>query len=790
MRAVILIAVCLAGHSDAADLEASSGLELSTAAQTREASLEAEWGGLLDPETKVVKYKTPVQRVVFLLKKMKAELEAEQAKEAELYDKMVCWCQTNDKEKTKAVDDEDTRISELEAEIEQRTVLSGKLLVLIDKLKAEITSMVAKKEKSLTIREGEAAEFKTNEAALVKAIAQLKNAIIVPSRNFPEGSLLQGNSAVVTALRTVLRDVAVRYDMMQGDDLSAGGRNLLSQRLEMAFVSMHAETNRASQGELAAQGIERSILGALDARGAADVSKLPLKYAERYLASQAERLEAKAGTTLLQQPSANAGSYSAGSGVILGILKQMKEDFEKELGDITGAESKAIVEYKSFYAELIHSLEVAKRKLDELQGQYYENKKLLSDAKGLLKLLRVQRGKDVEFLRNLRLICQDLDHQWMLRTKARMAEIKGVAEALAILTEDDNRELMTKTVTLLEEESTAGARARANAAMALRRAAQSPDFEMDDLLSAWKGRSARRPALASVSGPRAQLSTLAVSVELDAFTKVKAAMDKLIAELQAEQKEEVELKLFCEEEFDTNEKMTYKGEEKKKDLEAEIESLAALIKKLTEEQEAAEARIVEAKKEMKWASEDRELENAEYQQSVADQRATQVILKKALDKLAAVYKTQKRGNAAALSQQTPPVQFAPMKQHGGSSVVMGLIEQIIEDSKKTEAAEVASEKEAQASYETFITNTNEEIAGLTSMIIQKSKAVEGAKLDTQTAQGDLASTQAELESLAATKADLHDQCDFVVKNFDIRQKARLNEIEAIQEAKAILSGAK
>merc|ERR1719454_1876173 len=115
--------------------------------------------------------------------------------------------------------------------------------------------------------------------------------------------------------------------------------------------------------------------------------------------------------------------------------------------------------------------------------------------------------------------------------------------------------------------------------------------------------------------------------------------------------------------------MTYKGEEEKKDLQDKIESLAALIKKLTEEQEAAEARIAEAKKEMKWASEDRESENAEYQQSVADQRATQVILKKALDKLAAVYKTQKRGNVALDQQtQTPPVQFAPMKQHGGSSV--------------------------------------------------------------------------------------------------------------------------
>merc|ERR1719299_116362 len=196
---------------------------------------------------------------------------------------------------------------------------------------------------------------------------------------------------------------------------------------------------------------------------------------------------------------------------------------------------------------------------------------------------------------------------------------------------------------------------------------------------------------------------------------VKAAMDKMVADLKAEQEEEVEFKLFCDSEFDANEKMTYKKTEEKEDLEAKIESLAALIKKLTEEIAAATERIAEAKKEQLAASTDREAENAEYQQVIADQRATQVILKKALDKLAAVYKTQKRGNAA-LDQQTPPVQFAPMKQHGGSSVVMGLIEQIIEDSKKTEAEAVAGEKDAQSSYETFIKNSNTEIAELTTMI--------------------------------------------------------------------------
>merc|ERR1719171_146847 len=328
---------------------------------------------------------------------------------------------------------------------------------------------------------------------------------------------------------------------------------------------------------------------------------------------------------------------------------------------------------------------------------------------------------------------------------------------------------------------------RRNKAVAtLRTAAQGPSFDADDLLDAWHNR--KSPSL--VSGARAQLSTLAVTVQLDSFTKVKAAMDKMVADLKKEQEEEVKFKLFCDEEFDANEKMTYKKTEEKEDLEAKIESLAALIKKLNEEIAAATERIAEAKKEQLAASTDREAENAEYQQVVADQRATQVILKKALDKLAAVYKTQKRGNSAFLEKQTPPVQFTPYKQNAGSSPVMGLIEQIIEDSKKTEAEEVKGEAAAQAGYETFIKDANEEIATLTTLINEKTKAIEGAKLDTETAKGDLAATEAELQSLADYLADLHGQCDFIVKNFDIRQKARLNEIEAIQQAKAILSGMK
>jgi len=47
----------------------------------------------------------------------------------------------------------------------------------------------------------------------------------------------------------------------------------------------------------------------------------------------------------------------------------------------------------------------------------------------------------------------------------------------------------------------------------------------------------------------------------------------------------------------------------------------------------------------------------------------------------------------------------------------------------------------------------------------------------------------ELEDLSNYNAELHTSCDFIIKNFDIRQTARDEEIEALKQAKAILSGA-
>merc|ERR1719261_1903068 len=69
---------------------------------------------------------------------------------------------------------------------------------------------------------------------------------------------------------------------------------------------------------------------------------------------------------------------------------------------------------------------------------------------------------------------------------------------------------------------------------------------------------------------------------------------------------------------------------------------------------------------------------------------------------------------------------------------------------------------------------------------EKSKSEE-AKVATEDAHH---ATVLELEQLASYKGELHSSCDFVMKNFEIRQTARMEEMEALKQAKAILSGAK
>jgi len=749
---------------------AALSADLSGSARARQQSLERAWSHDLSSSVTGV---SPIKRVVNLLSKMKAELEKEAANESEMYDKMVCWCETNEKEKTKAVADAEAKDKDLMAEIEERSASVGELVATIDMLKKQIAEDTASLKKATAIREKAAAEFLETEKDLVQTITNLGNAVGVLAKHH-EGSFLQMNGPLVSGLRVLLRSAAMKYEMLHGET-GVGLR-------QYQTVFLQSETKQTSSAE-------QALLSALDVHGESVPDSLPLKFAQRLVAKSAAGAPRQAGSFLQAAPS--AGSYNAASGGIYGIMTQMLEEFKAQLSTAQKDEKKAAEDFAGLEEAKSEQIAVTKEKLDDMESGSSENLKALADAKEDLAMTRKQRTMDVKFLRNLQDQCNDLDKQWERRSATRAAEIEAVSETLAILTEDEARDLMAKSVTLLQKRmgtvATAASR-RYRAATFLRRAAQVPDFEADDLLAAWRGRH-----LATTSGvaggPRAQLSTLVMSIQLDSFAKIKALMDKMVAELKNQQQEEVEFKAYCTKEFDKTEKAVYEKKQEKKDLEAKIEKLDILMKKLAKDIKKAKKQIAESSDEIKKASKSREAENAEFQTVVADQRATQVILKKALSRLEDFYKKGK-GNKLVLAEQEPPVKFNSYKKNAGASPVMGLIEQIIEDSEKLVAEATEAEYKAQGEYEKFVTDSNAIINELSKDVEVKTKATATAKGETAEAKGDHENAVGELESLAEYDADLHGECDFVLKNFDIRQKARLQEMEAIQAAKGILSGAK
>merc|ERR1719221_1219087 len=160
----------------------------------------------------------------------------------------------------------------------------------------------------------------------------------------------------------------------------------------------------------------------------------------------------------------------------------------------------------------------------------------------------------------------------------------------------------------------------------------------------------------------------------------------------------------------------------KASLETKIADLEKSMKQLSKEIETTTAAVAEMQKQMKRASENREAENADYQQTVKDQRLTQMILAKALQRMKQVYALLQQGDAqepGAPHIQTSgnhtdpgngPARFTEYGLHSGGGKVVAMLEKVLADSRKTEDEAIAAEQDSQAAYEIFMKDSNKAIA--------------------------------------------------------------------------------
>merc|ERR1719386_477100 len=211
---------------------------------------------------------------------------------------------------------------------------------------------------------------------------------------------------------------------------------------------------------------------------------------------------------------------------------------------------------------------------------------------------------------------------------------------------------------------------------------------------------------------------------------------------------------------------------------------------------ADHAEILELRTQLKRSGEAKNKENADFQETVADQRATQKLLTAALGVLKGFYE---RPDAPALVQAKegfqqpagppPPPGFKKAADNAQSGGVMNMIQTIIDDAKAMEAEAIAGEEQAQQAYEDFVKDTNAAVIALQKDIATKTEQharEEQGKVAEETTRDEKIT---DIEQLKKENLDLHTQCDYMIKNFDIRIEARDAEVQALKEGLATFGGA-
>merc|ERR1719352_2039953 len=392
--------------------------------------------------------------------------------------------------------------------------------------------------------------------------------------------------------------------------------------------------------------------------------------------------QSDAVTAFLQQPAAfleqpvAAQSYAPQSGQIFGILKQMKETFETNLSASQKEELAAQDEFEQMKSAKLAEIAAAKKQVETKTVELAETDEKCATAKEDLESTKDALSADEKFLLDLKTKCKQTDEEMAERTKTRNEEIAAVSEAISILNADDAHDMFSKTLGFTQVNAVldVSKRQRRQAIKILKDAAKK-------------------------SG-NAELAMLAATAQLDAFTKVISAIEEMVVGIEKQKADEIKHRDFCIADLALNEKNTAVGTDEKGDIEAKIADLKSSIDTLTKDIETKKAEVAEMEVQAKRAGEDREMENAEFQETVADQRATQEILNKALARLQAFYAKKaflqakaKQTPGAAAPPPPPPPGFSEYKNSSGAGGVVAMLQGIINDAKNMERKAIMAESD-------------------------------------------------------------------------------------------------
>jgi len=671
----------------------------------------------------------PIRKVVNMLQLMSEKIEKEGEKEEALFKKFQCYCKTGGGTLEEGIAALEQKIPELESSIEED---GSKHAQLTEDLKAHKADRSAAKKavaEATAIREKEAAAYAEKHAEATADIEALAGAEAAIAKGMGE-SFLQTNTAA--QLRKVVS--LARLSDVDRDDV-------------LAFLS---------QGE--------------------------------------------------------SNGYAPASGQILGIIKQLKEEMQKDDADATSDEDASIKDFEALVgakkkeiAALTSAIETKTQRVGELAVGVTQVKQALEDATESL-------AEDKKFLADLGKMCEEKAKQWEEIQKTRAEELLALAETIKVLNDDDALDLFKKTLP--------SASASFVQIQVTEKATRSRAIEIVDGARKW----AKSPGLDFVA--------LALRGKKVGFEKVLKMIDSMVGILKEEQVSDNKKKEQCAADLDRTDDEKKALVRLESDTQTAIEDAKASIESLKEEITALTAGIKALDKSVAEATAQRKDENADFKELMQSDTTAKELLKFAKNRLNKFYnpKLYKPVTQAPLSEEDqivvnmggtlaptpppggiagtgigfvqirahksreapppPPETFGAYKKKGeDSGGVIAMIDLLIKDLDKEMTQAKTEEKNAQEEYEQLMKDSAEKRAEDAKTLQNKESAKASTEENLSKHEGDLKETQQNLMATEEEISALHGACDWLMQHFDVRKEARDNEIDALQKAKAVLSGA-
>lgn len=467
-------------------------------------------------------------------------------------------------------------------------------------------------------------------------------------------------------------------------------------------------------------------------------------------------------------------SGSVPSGQVLGMLKQMKEDMGSDLKDMQTAEKKRLAEHLSLMEAKQKQQEVAMKAMEEKMLRLGELKVEMQVMKDDMKDQTEAQKENLEFATALNKT-EEKQQAWNEYQAAQAEELQALTETVQFLSQDQVSDTL-KAVSTSALVDTGVARTRRAEALSLSFLQTSEVEATGDSFEL------------ALRGQRGQ-----------GMDDVLRHIDDLHEVLDKEQASDEERQTYCETKL-------RRAANAKSTKQREVEDATSIIATFQNELDTVkgqigslQARMEELDQQVAKTTSARQAERAVFEKSRDTNNAAMELLEIAEKRLRRYYAaslvqrskadTSSSSKVRSMSHSAPEADLSYQKQGGGALRVLELFHVLKADVQKQTSMLVSEDSIGQSEYENLVKNSNQKKMADNRSLGSKQAAKAELEADLQRSREGLRSSNQVLTALEEEVRNLHQQCDFLLKNFDLREDARRAEKRSLTRAQAVLQAA-